>query len=110
GATYFGGSGDEFASGVAVDSAGRIYLVGTTQMNLDTLMQSFDMPGIGPSSADSTLGPGGYTGDVEGFIARFDGLFVKGYVHLKDIKNGLAGCRWCPPDPTQVLLSQVNQI
>jgi hypothetical protein len=105
-ATYFGGSGNEFATGVAVTSAGKIYLVGETQINWNTGMLSYDMPGVGPSSADPIL-DGKFT--PEGFVAKFDGLFVPGWVLVKDM-NGLAGCPYCPPDPTQILLAQIDRI
>jgi Beta-propeller repeat len=46
-ATFLGGGGDEFASALAVDTVGNVYVAGATD--------SSDFPGIGPGSADSTL-------------------------------------------------------
>jgi hypothetical protein len=56
-ATFLGGSNANFATSLALDSMGNVYVTGRTS--------SGDFPGIGPGSADSTLGA-----DFGGFVAK----------------------------------------
>jgi hypothetical protein len=56
--TFLGGSGDDVATGIAVDSSGKVYVSGTT-----TSATSFSEP-------STKLGPGG--GNSDYFIAKID--------------------------------------
>jgi hypothetical protein len=57
-APYLGGSAEDLASALALDSMGNVYVAGSTS--------STDLPGIGPGSADSTFA------NSEGFVAKLD--------------------------------------
>ena len=57
--TYLGGSGDDGASGIAVDAAGNAYVSGGTR--------STNFPGIGPTSIQSV-----YDGFADGFVAKLN--------------------------------------
>jgi Beta-propeller repeat len=58
-ATFMGGSDEDRATVLALDSTGIIYVAGETE--------AIDFPGVGPGSADSTL-----AGPTEGFVAKLD--------------------------------------
>lgn len=56
GATFLGGSGDDFVRGLAVNSAGTMYVVGDTILSFGTGGHSGnDFPGIAPDSAQTTF-------------------------------------------------------
>ena len=57
-ATFLGGSDGEFATALAVDSLGNVYVAGHTS--------SSDFPGVGPESADNTFAVN------EGFVAKLN--------------------------------------
>jgi hypothetical protein len=57
--TFLGGSGDDYANGIAVDPAGNAYLIGVTY--------SSSFPGVGASSIQPNYGP---EGDV--FLIKID--------------------------------------
>ena len=58
-ATFLGGSAEDFAAALAMDSLGNVYVAGSTV--------SSDFPRIGAGSADSTL-----AGNREVFVAKLD--------------------------------------
>jgi Beta-propeller repeat len=58
-ATFLGGSSVNFATALILGTTGNVYVAGFTQ--------SSDFPGIGPGSADSTLG-----GDTDGFVVKLN--------------------------------------
>jgi hypothetical protein len=58
-ATFLGGSDGDFATALALDSLGNVYVAGRTE--------SSDFPGIGPGSADSI-----FAGFREGFVAKLN--------------------------------------
>jgi uncharacterized repeat protein (TIGR01451 family) len=68
--TYFGGSGSESNASVAVDTAGNIYLVGTT----DSLVNSFPQPGTG---SPTQLGAAPHI-----FVAKLNPQATKGVEYL----------------------------
>ncbi len=58
-ATFLGGSGEDLAFAIIIDSAGNVYVAGGTT--------SSDFPGVGAGSADST-----FAGGSEGFVAKLN--------------------------------------
>jgi ribosomal protein L5 len=94
-ATFLGGSEDETAFALALDSTGSVYVAGGTS--------SADFPGVGPGSADSTFD------FPESFVAVLDiGLSSSVVFDLDELKDLVASCRICPPDPERWLLHKID--
>jgi len=78
--TYLGGSGGEWAAGIAIDSAGHAYVAGTTT--------SVNFP-VTPGAFDATLG-----GSSDAFVAKIDpdgkSLNLSTYIGGNDIETGYA--------------------
>jgi hypothetical protein len=95
-ATFLGGSENETAFDVALDSTGKVYVAGATS--------SADFPGVGPGSADSTFD------FPESFVAVLDiGLSSSVVFDLDKLKELVAVCRFCPPGPERWLLHKIDQ-
>jgi Beta-propeller repeat len=73
-ATFLGGTGDDRAGALALDSTGNVYVAGTTF--------SSDFPGVGPGSADST-----FALFTEGFVAKLDANLSSGLQIINDKVN-----------------------
>jgi beta-propeller repeat-containing protein len=58
-ATFLGGTGDDSADAITLDSAGNVFVAGTTE--------SSDFPGVGAGSDDST-----FAGGREAFVAKLN--------------------------------------
>jgi hypothetical protein len=63
--TYFGGSGDDYGDGSAIDASGNVYIAGVTKTNVSSA--------IATTGAHQTTYGGGVN---DGFMAKFNGLGV----------------------------------
>ena len=62
--TYIGGSGDEVGNGIAVDTAGNVYITGTTT--------STNYPTISPTILPIQTANGGPLGTTDAFVTKFN--------------------------------------
>jgi hypothetical protein len=64
---------------------------------------SGDFPGVGAGSADNT-----YAGPSEAFVAKLSSPFSLTHALLEKLKDLVAACEFCPPDPQDSLLDKIN--
>ena len=106
--TYFGGSGNEFAAGAEVDSAGNLYFAGTTS-SLDLPTFNALQPAHGGGSYAAMLSPLWWTnsGGIDCFVAKLSpqGQLVFG-TYLGGSGNDLCQAMALAPDGDVVLAGQ----